>query len=198
LASPLPGFRRPPHMASSGTASFRRQNQRARTKKRKKEKTRDQERHTTAPMRCICRPAAACLSPQPAVPATASTLPPPHLAASESDLLCHRPLRRRPVRIVKSRGSPGGIMPPARPRPCPLRARGHGQAAASPTACARACMRLLVRTRSGLLFVSPLLVDPSRLPTWSTQLSCGSEDIDVMMFRVLLGKLSVTHLRWKF
>ena len=122
-------------MASSGTASFRRQNQRARTKKRKKEKTRDQERHTTAPTRCICRPAAACLSPQPAVPtgtlcarASGRRLSYSLARRPHAHLLCHRPPPPRPVRIVKSRGSPGGIMP----RPCPLRARGHGHGSSIP------------------------------------------------------------------
>jgi hypothetical protein len=174
-----------PHTASSGTASFRRQNQRARTRKEGGKKTRPSssapplQRAAHLPglqLRALATTptghTARATRSRPARCRRATQLASPRLAALLLlllllDLLCHRPpgpLPLRPVRVVKSRGSPGGIMPPVLPT------RGHERwqrhAAASIPDCVRASMhaRLLVRTRPGAgLFVPPSWA-PFRLP----------------------------------
>ena len=135
MASLLPGFRRPPYGFLRKPHHFGdKTSERARKKKERKKKKRDQAHHRSNALH-LPTSAAACLSPQPAVPtgtlcarASGRRLSYSLARRPHAHLLCHRPPPPRPVRIVKSRGSPGGIMP----RPCPLRARGHGHGSSIP------------------------------------------------------------------
>ena len=120
-------------MASSGNRIISATKPASAHEKRKKKK-RDQAHHRSNALH-LPNPAAVCLSPQPAVPtgtlcarASGRRLSYSLARRPHAHLLCHRPPPPRPVRIVKSRGSPGGIMP----RPCPLRARGHGHGSSIP------------------------------------------------------------------